>query len=210
MMLVTVQYLFQDMVNQIGIETGFKQINHRVGRLHLIDSSIISLCLTRYRWASFRKTKSGIKVHLRLRLFEKGVTPDVAIITTAKKADRTQMDELIVEEDDAFNVFDRTYVDYKKFDECCEKNVRFASRLKKNAAAELTKELPVKPGSKIKKDSTVRLGKKGTTLMKHPMRLIETEDSEDNPIIIITNDFKLSAEEIGDIYRNRWQIGVSS
>lgn len=206
MMPETVQTLFQDLVRQVGFQTGFKPIRQELGNLYLIDSSIISLCITRYRWASFRKTKGGIKIHLRLRLFEKGVLPDAAIITPAKKADKTQMDELVVESKDAFNVFDRGYLDYKKFDDYCEQGIFFASRLKKNALVEVVKELPVKPGSVIKKDRIVILGKDGLTKMHHPLRSIETEDLNGNPIIIITNNFELPAEEIGDIYRYRWQI----
>lgn len=208
MMLETVESLFHDLVLQVGTETGFNPIRKELGRLYLIDSSTISLCLTRYCWASFRKTKSGIKIHLRLRLFEQGVLPDAAIITNAKKADRTQMDGLVVEEKGCFNIFDRAYVDYKKFDDYCEKSILFASRLKKNALVEVVKELRVTPGSIIKKESIVILGKDGFTKMNHPLRYIETEDSEGNTVIIITNDFKLSAEEIGDIYRYRWQIEI--
>ncbi|MCK4261113.1 MAG: transposase, partial [Halanaerobiales bacterium] len=52
----------------------------------------------------------------------------------------------------------------------------------------------------------VYLGKEGTTKMKNPLRLIETRDTNDNPIIIVTNDFDLSTEEISMIYRKRWQI----
>lgn len=206
MTLETVEFLFKDLVRQVGVQTGFRPIKQGLGRLYLIDSSTISLCLTRYRWASFRKTKSGIKLHLRLRLFKQGVLPDAVIITPAKKADKTQMDELVVEEKGAFNVFDRAYLDYKKFDEYCENGILFASRLKKNALVELIRELPVTPGSKIKRDCTVILGKDGLTKMHHPLRHIETEDLEGNQIVIITNDFKMSAEEIGDIYRYRWQI----
>jgi hypothetical protein len=206
MMLETVEFLFRDLVRQVGIQTGFKPIRQELGRLYLIDSSTISLCLTRYRWANFRKTKGGIKIHLRLRLFKQGILPDAAIITPAKVADKTQMDELIVEEKGVFNVFDRAYLDYKKFDDYCENGILFASRLKKNALVEVVKELSVTPGSKIKKDCIVILGKDGFTKMHHPLRYIETEDLEGNQIIIITNDFKMSAEEIGDIYRYRWQI----
>lgn len=206
MMLETVEFLFRDLVRQVGIQTGFKPIRQELGRLYLIDSSTISLCLTRYRWANFRKTKGGIKVHLRLRLFKQGVLPDAAIITPAKVADKTQMDGLVVEEKGVFNVFDRAYLDYKKFDDYCENGILFASRLKKNALVEVVKKLPVTPGSKIKRDCIVILGKDGFTKMHHPLRYIETEDLEGNQIIIITNDFKMSAEEIGDIYRYRWQI----
>ena len=210
MMLKTVQSLFQELVRQVGMQTGFKSVSRKLGRLHLIDSSTISLCLTRYRWASFRKTKAGIKIHLRLKLFEQGALPDAAIITNAKTVDKTQMDKLIIEEEDVINVFDRAYIDYKKFDEYCEKGILFVSRLKKGALVEVVKECPLTPGSKIKKDRTVILGKEGTTKMRYPLRCVETEDMEGNAIVIVTNVFKQSAEEIGDIYIHRWQIGVSS
>ena len=206
MMLKTVQFLFQDLVRQVGMQTGFKPISRALGRLHLIDSSTISLCLTRYRWASFRKTKSGVKIHLRLKLFEQGVLPDAAVITNAKPADKTQMDKLIIEEKDVINVFDRAYVDYKKFDDYCKRGILFVSRLKKSALVEVVKECPITPGSKIKKDRIVILGKEGTTKMHHPLRCVETEDLEGNAIVIVTNVFKQSAEEIGDIYIYRWQI----
>jgi len=42
--------------------------------------------------------------------------------------------------------------------------------------------------------------------MKHRLRLIEVQDTQGEPIIIVTNDFKITAKEIADIYRNRWQI----
>ena len=198
--------LFGEMVRQVGIEKGFKHLQQNIGRLHLIDSTTISLSLTRYRWADFRKTKAGIKIHLRLRVFEKGMLPDAAIITPASRHDRTQMDELVVEEEDALNVFDRGYVDYDKFDRYCENGIRFVTRLKSNALAEVLEERPVFPGSQVKKDSIVRLGTKGLNQMEHPLRRLEAEDTEGNQVIILTNDFYLSADELSDIYRCRWQI----
>ena len=118
------------------------------------------------------------------------------------------MDELVVEEKDAFNIFDRAYVDYKKFDAYCERGILFASRLKKNALVEKIEELPVTPGSVIQKDSLVILGKDGSTKMNHPLRYIATEDTEGNPVTIITNNFKLPAKEIAEIYRYRFQIKI--
>ncbi len=44
--------------------------------------------------------------------------------------------------------------------------------------------------------------------MQHPLRIVETTDTEGKTITIVTNDFNLSAEEIGDIYRYRWQIEI--
>ncbi len=71
---------------------GFEKIRNNLGRIYLIDSSTISLCLSRFRWAEFRKTKGGVKLHLRLRFFEQGVLPDHAEITAAKPSDKSQMD----------------------------------------------------------------------------------------------------------------------
>src|SRR5690554_2752175 len=67
------QELFQHIIQQAGIKMGLAKIRDNLGRIYLIDASVISLCLTRYRWAEFRKTKSGVKLHMRLRLFEEGV-----------------------------------------------------------------------------------------------------------------------------------------
>jgi len=203
--LKTVQFLFRDLIQQAGRQMGLPSIIKNLGRLYLIDSSVISLCLNRYLWATFRKTKSGIKWHLRLRLFEAGILPDAAVMTQARMSDKSQMGELVVEEKDAFNVFDRAYVDYKKYDEYCENGIYFASRLKKSALVEVQEEYPVKPGP-IQRDCRVLLGKDGLSKMTNPLRLIETTDTEGKPVIIITNNFVLSAEEIGDIYRYRWQI----
>jgi hypothetical protein len=42
--------------------------------------------------------------------------------------------------------------------------------------------------------------------MQHKLRLIEVFDTQGNLLSIITNDLKAPAEEIGQIYRYRWQI----
>ncbi|MDA8228727.1 MAG: IS4 family transposase [Desulfitobacterium hafniense] len=199
------QILFNSITSQVGREIGFNSIRQELGCLYLIDSTTISLCLSQYSWADFRKTKGGVKAHLRLK-FDGESTPDKVIITPARPADKTQMDQLVVDEEGALNVFDRAYVDYRRFDTYCGNGIRFTSRLKENAIIEVIEEFQVKPGSHVKKDQKVRLGKEGTTKMAHEVRLVIAEDLEGNPIKIVTNDFNLSAEEISDIYRYRWKI----
>ena len=156
-----VQLLFQSNIVEISKEIGFDAITREIGRIYLIDSSTISLCLSQYQWAEFRNTKGGVKLHQRLRFCEAGAIPDKAVVTPAKPADKTQMDELVVEEEDALNVFDRGYLDYKKFDKYCANGIRFVTRLKSNAKIEVVQELPVDPAGPIKKDQIVYLGTKG-------------------------------------------------
>ncbi|WP_281272437.1 transposase [Paenibacillus sambharensis] len=42
--------------------------------------------------------------------------------------------------------------------------------------------------------------------MKHKLRMVETTDSQDNLLILLTNRFDLSCDEISEMYRSRWAI----
>jgi hypothetical protein len=202
-----IKLLFQKAVRELGIRIGFQKLNQELGRLYLIDSTTISLCLTKYPWALYRQTKSGVKLHLRLAFCDGIPFPDQANFTNAKVADKKQMDDLVVEDKDALNVFDRGYLDYKKFNRYCKEGIRFVTRLKANAIIEIIKELPVIPGGLVLKDQIVRLGNLQTK-MEYPVRLIEVLDTKGERIVIISNDFSLNSEEIGAIYRYRWQIEI--
>ncbi len=48
--------LFQNIIQHAGTQMGFQKIRDHLGRIYLIDASVISLCLSRYLWAEFRKT----------------------------------------------------------------------------------------------------------------------------------------------------------
>lgn len=198
--------VFADLVQKLFKRLGASKASSKLGNIHLIDASTISLCLSKYRWAEFRKTKAGIKLHLRFIYGTDGSYPDEVVLTPARPADKTQMDALVVEDPEAINIFDRGYVDYRKFDLYCAKSIRFITRLKSNADVHVMEEKTVDPESGILRDATVKLGNKYTYLMEHPLRLIECLDSEGNTVMILTSEFNMSAEEIGDLYRNRWQI----
>lgn len=197
---------FRHLVSQIHQQMGFRKGNEALGRLNLIDSSTISLCLTKYRWAEFRKTKAGIKLHTRIIYHDDKVMPDQLIIKPAKPSDKSEMNNLVVQEPDALNVFDRGYIEYRLFDQYSQRGIRFVTRLKANAIIELIEEEIIDPEGPIVREATVLLGNPTTYQMKHPLRLIETKDSQGNPIIIVTNDLLMSATELGDIYRQRWHI----
>jgi hypothetical protein len=196
--------LLTELVSRIGSKTSIDTVRQQIGRLNLIDSSTVSLCVTLYPWARFRKTKSGIKLHLGLDFF-KEMVPVKSIITEAKKNDRTQMDSLVVKDGDVINVFDRGYVDYAKFDEYCGAGIRFVTRLKENAYTQELKAAFIEEDSPIEEDLTVILGK-NYTKMEHELRLVVTKDTEGNPVMILTNVLEKSAEEISNIYRNRWKV----
>lgn len=199
------EILFRSVTHQIALRKGYKVVTQKLGRLNLIDSSTMGLCFSRYRWAEFRRTKAGVKLHLGLN-FDGIAHPIQSVITPAKTADRKLMEELIVEDPDAINVFDRGYNDYTKYDEFCEKGIRFVTRLKDNAVYEFTGVArPVKQVGPIEDDVDIILGSQ-TKRMRNPLRAITVYDEDKNPITLLTNVFDRSAEELSDIYRHRWQI----
>ena len=197
---------FHHLVSQIHRQMGNRKGNEALGRINLIDASTISLCLTQYRWADFRNTKAGIKLHTRVIYHGDEVTPDKVIIKPARASDKSEMNQLVVQEPDALNVFDRGYIEYKLFDQYCEGGTRFVTRLKANALIEVIEEKSVDPNGPILREAMVLLGNPSTYQMKHPLRLIETKDSHGNAIVIVTNDMQMSTIELGDIYRYRWHI----
>jgi hypothetical protein len=193
----------------LNIQAKMKQspIIREIGRLHVIDSTTMSMSVSQYPWATFRKTKAGIRLHLRVVVTKELTLPDKGILLPAKHADRTQMGDLIDIDSDAIHLFDRGYIDYKQFEHLCLYDVRFITRLKKNALVEVLSEQIPQVGSPIVLDQEVFLGNsQNGTKMTHPLRLIETHDSQGNVVMIVTNCFDLSAEEIGDLYRYRWKI----
>ncbi|MCT6913485.1 MAG: IS4 family transposase, partial [Acinetobacter baumannii] len=110
------QQVFLDLVTQIHKKTNFEQRRKTTTPLKIIDSSTLPLNLNNHKWAEFRKTKSGIKLHLRLVFLEKGCSyPDQAVLTNAKEHDRGQL-EVLVDDKECMYVFYRGYLDYKRFD----------------------------------------------------------------------------------------------
>src|SRR5699024_9814771 len=190
--------VFMDLVAQI------KGYHHRSTQrvpLKIIDSSTLPLNLTHYKWAKFRKTKAGVKLHLRLVFMDKDtVYPDKAVITTAKEHDRNQL-EVLVDDKDAMYVFDRGYMDYERYDRMTDNGYFFVSRLKKNSVTREVHAFSVPSDSNILSDKMVYIGSTQKRC-ENIFRLLEVRDTKGNILRLITNRFDLKPEEISDVYRS--------
>ena len=81
-------------------------------KLLSLDSTTISLCLTLFPWAQFRRAKGGVKVHVLLD--HDDYMPSYALITSAKRHDRTVARKFTLNRG-SIVAFDRAYNDYKLF-----------------------------------------------------------------------------------------------
>lgn len=185
----------------------------KFGTTKMIDSTTISMCLTFFKWAEFRSTKGGIKMHTSID----GATgiPDRVIFSNAKCHDRTKMDDLMTDKGTIY-ICDKGYIDYEKFDIYTSNGIYFVSRLKDNAKVTEIEELAItysteKDGllpkeSKIIFDKKVRLGSKYINLTKKTYRIIKNIAPNGKELTFVTNLMQFASEEIAWLYKRRWDI----
>jgi hypothetical protein len=82
---------------------------HSKEKIYLLDATTIKLCLSVFPWASFRKTKGAIKLHLGLDA--DGYLPTFMNMAEGKKHEIDWAKALILPTGSSV-VFDRGYIDY--------------------------------------------------------------------------------------------------
>ena len=175
--------------------------------LYALDSSIIDLCLSVFDWAKFRRAKGGIKLHCLLDI--KTQIPAFNVITTAKESDVTVAKETDFPlSPDSIVTFDRAYVDFSLFQTYEKAGVFFVTRVKENLRFTFLgqQEIPKKKGLQF--DHIVEI-KNSKQRKKYPekLRFIGYFDHDTNKTYqFLTNNFKLAAITIVQIYKARWKI----
>ena len=173
--------------------------------LYSLDASTIDLCLSVFPWASFRSTKGAIKLHVGLN--HDGYLPEFVTITEGKTSD-VEMVRTLTFPSGSIVVVDRGYNDYDWYNQLTEKGVFFVTRLKANAQYRVINRQPVLKNKGLTSDQTIRL----TSIQaakKCPSRLrrVGYRDIDTGKhYIFLTNNFKLAARTIADIYKARWQV----
>jgi len=173
--------------------------------VYALDSSTIDLCLSLFRWARFRKTKAGIKLHTLLDL--RGNIPSFIAITEAKLHDVNILDAL-VPEPGAIYMMDRGYLDFERLYAFHQAPAFFVIRSKSNTDLRRLYSNPVDKDSGVRCDQIVALGG-FYTHQSYPERLrrIKFYDAKRNKrLTFLTNQFTLPAATIADLYRCRWQV----
>ena len=174
------------------------------GNIYAFDSTTIDLCLSLFEWAKFRKKKGGIKVHTLFDV-EAGV-PTFAYITEAKVNDINAMDEIPYEVG-SYYIFDRGYNDYARLYAIHMIGATFIVRAKKNVKYKrISWKRRMQPN--VLSDSAICFaGYYQQDDYPELLRLIRYWDEENQrEFLFLTNNFELSALEVAELYRNRWQI----
>jgi len=174
-------------------------------KLFVLDSTTIDLCLKLFPWARFRKAKGAIRLHTLMQI--DGSLPVFVQVTDGKVHDQTVAKNLELPKG-SFVVYDRGYTDYTQYKSYNDNDIRFVTRMKKNAQTNLLKSNPTDTDSNVLSDEyVVFTGHYTSKKYPDPIRKIVYEDTENNKEpVFLTNDFDLDAQTIADIYKARWEI----
>ena len=177
--------------------------------IKLIDSSVISLCLSMFDWAEFRTAKGGIKLHTAWD--DTLMLPEVVNISEAKVHDRYGLKQLIFPKG-TIVVEDRAYFDFSLMLNRIKAENVFVTRIKSNTNYETVEELdlPDNIDQNILKDEIIILTSKKakeTGISKHKLRLVHVYKEDENKVIaIITNQLDWEYNTIAELYKKRWDI----
>jgi len=97
--------------------------------VYLLDSTIIDLCLSLFKWARFDAQHSSVKLNMQLDL--NGSIPAFFTITEGRVNDVNFLDEIILERG-AYYVMDKGYLDYGRWYKIHQAGAFFVTRARDN------------------------------------------------------------------------------
>ena len=174
-------------------------------KLLSLDSTTISLCLTMFPWAEFRRAKGGVKAHVLLD--HDDYLPAYVLLTEAKRSDVKLADSFRLNPGSIVAI-DRGYIDYALFGRWSMAGVFFVTRLKDNAAFEVVEECQIPQNRNIRADQLIRLtGARAQADYPDLLRRVIAWDAEnEREIVLLTNLLEFGSTTIAAIYKERWQI----
>ena len=174
-------------------------------KLLSLDSTTISLCLALFPWASYRRAKGGVKVHVLLD--HDDYMPAYVHLTPARQHDRKAAG-LLGLNPGSIVAMDKGYNDYGLFGAWSGQGVFFVTRMKDNAAYEVIARREVPHNRNILADDEIQWSSaKAREKCPQTLRRIVVWDEEnEREIVILTNHLEFGATTIAAIYKDRWEI----
>ena len=203
--------IYMDVYRHHGSTLADSRLNRLdIKRLFAMDSTTITLFKAILkgcgRLSKEGKKKGGIKAHTIINLDDN--MPCFVRYTEAVRHDHVLLSEVHLPKGSVI-VFDRGYVDYFQYQRFSKAGMYYVTRLKDNAVYANGKEynIPEDADSGILKDEEIILSYGEKNELKHRSRRIAYWDDENKRLFVfLTNNFRLSAEQIALIYKKRWQI----
>lgn len=175
------------------------------GRVYAFDSSIVSLCLNVFWWATYKRSKAAIKLHTLYDV--KTQIPEFIVVTPASVNDVNGMD-YIDYQSGSYYIFDRGYNDFSRLYNIHRRKSFFVFRAREQVKFRRMYSMKKEPDSGVKSDH-IGVFTTGNSPKRYPekIRKIRYYDAiQDREFVFLTNDFTSDAKTITELYRKRWTI----
>jgi len=173
--------------------------------VYALDSTTIDLSMTLFPWATFRSTKSAIKIHAQIDLC--GPIPVCIFVSPGSLHDVNWSDALVFEAG-AIYLFDKGYIDFRRLYRIATSGAFFVTRAKDNLRFSRQKSRPVDKATGVCSDHIGKLAlAKARTDFPVPLRRIRYFDTEQRRyLVFLTNHMELPALTVALLYKKRWDI----
>lgn len=184
-----------------------RKYGHQLKRkIYLMDSTVVTLCLSLFDWAKYRRHKGAIKVHTVLDY-------DTALPTFAQVSDGRKHDLKVAQDQKwlpgSVLVMDRAYVDYTWLNDLDSQRVIFVTRLKEGTLNTVLESFSVERTREgVIADQNIELtGTKTSIAYPKPLRIVTYVDPKTGKrLVFLTNQMSWTAGTICDLYKARWDI----
>jgi len=175
------------------------------GNVFAIDATTIDLCLSTFWWATFRSTKSGIKLRTQIDL--KTSIPEFIFFSNASVHDINAL-YYISFKFGRFYVMERGYVNYRRLYKIHLCGAFFVTRAKDNMNYRRLYSHPKDATKGVLYDQTILLNNHyAAKYYPEKLRRIKFKDeATGKTLIFLTNNFHLKATDITLLYKYRWDI----
>ena len=199
--------LFGDLFAQMLLQA-HRGLRRATGEaVRLIDSTSLRLSGLSKDWAEFSAGVCGAKVHV---VYDPHADcPVYFSVSRANVNDITAAKAMPIEAGATY-VFDLGYYDYGWWAQLDAAGCRLVTRLKKNTPITVVSESRVPNDSNILSDRIghlpVRLANSRRNPMQVAVRELRVRIDTGKVLRIVTNDLDAPAQQIADLYKQRWQI----
>ena len=150
-------------------------------KLFSLDATVVSLCLSLFPWARFRRTKGGIKLHTLLD--HDGYLPAFVAISQAREHEVQRARSLSLPKG-SIVVEDMGYTDYDRYAQLTAEKIFFVTRQKCNARYETLERRKVNKKPGLLSDQTIRLRAQECPL---PLRRIAYRDAATGQALCVSH-----------------------
>lgn len=175
------------------------------GGIYALDSTVVDLCLSVFWWATFRTTKSAVKLHTLLDL--KTSIPEYIFITEGAVHDVNILDSVVLPRG-SYLVMDKAYTDFERLGQLASDKINFVIRAKTNLKCKVLNSGQPDKDNGILSDQAIALtGVNSAQKYPESLRRIKFYDSDTKKtFVFLTNNFRLSAVTVAALYKSRWGI----